>query len=188
MDSLSGQLLIASPDLMDQNFKRTVIYLCSHGPDGALGLILNRPIHDVAVADHLQEWAGFASQPPVLFRGGPVERDAVFALGKARDEVAAERDHDGWIPAGNGLGLVNLGAAPDTHPVGLEAVRFFLGYAGWTAGQLDAEMNSGAWFTVPTEPGDVFSLHPEQLFQVVLARQRGKLAMYATFPDDPRQN
>lgn len=188
MDSLSGQLLVASPDLIDHNFKRTVIYVCSHGPDGALGLILNRPIYEVAVADHLRDWAGLASQPPVLFRGGPVERDAVFALGKAKNEAAAEEDHDGWIPARNGLGLVNLGSAPDVHPVGLESVRFFLGYAGWTAGQLDAEIEEGAWFTVRTQSGDAFTLQPEQLYRQVLARQNGKLAMYALFPDDPRRN
>lgn len=188
MDSLSGKLLVASPDLIDHNFRRTVIYVCSHGPDGALGLILNRPIYEVAVADHLREWAGFASNPPVLFRGGPVERDAVFALGQAKDPVAAERDHDGWIPAGNGLGLVNLGSAPDSHPVGLESVRFFLGYAGWSAGQLDTEIEEGAWFTVETVQGDAFSLAPDRLFHDVLARQPGKLAMYALFPDDPRRN
>jgi putative transcriptional regulator len=188
MDSLTGRLLVASPDLIDSNFKRTVIYLCSHGTEGALGLILNRPLDGVPVESHLPEWGRTVSEPRVLFRGGPVERESVFALARSADLANPETQIEGWIPAANGLGLVNIGAGPETLGFRLDDARVFLGYAGWSEGQLDSEVGEGAWFPLNALPGDIFTATPETLYRDVLARQPGRLAMYALFPDNPRQN
>ncbi len=188
MESLTGRLLIASPDLIDSNFKRTVIYLCSHGPEAALGLILNKPLEDVPVVSHLADWGHAVSEPRILFRGGPVERDSVFALARSSGLEDPSVRIDGWIPAANGLGLVNIGASPRELGFELAAARVFLGYAGWGEGQLDGEVAEGAWFPLSAQPGDIFTETPTTLYRDVLLRQPGRLAMYALFPDDPRQN
>lgn len=179
MDGVAGRLLVATPDLLDPSFYRSVVLVCSHDDEGAFGLILNRPL-DAAVADHIDEWSEHVVGPPVVFEGGPVQRTTAvgLALGPANRE---------WnIQIGPGLGLIDLAEDPAT--VELRALRVFSGYAGWGAGQLDAEIASEGWFTVDRWPEDAFSEHPEQLWRSVLLRQGRDLAIYANFPDDPLSN
>ena len=71
---------------------------------------------------------------------------------------------------------------------GLAGLRIFAGYAGWAAGQLEGEIDEGAWYVVDSEPRDAFTDNPERLWREVLRRQRGRLAMVSTYPDDPTQN
>jgi putative transcriptional regulator len=185
MDSVKGRLLIATPDLIDPNFRRTVIYMSSHDEEGAFGLVLNRPVPMAPVAEYLPLWSEWATAPSVLFNGGPVEPTAAFALGRSSYNY---EDTPGWTAIARGVGLVNVGADPQAFPVPLDAFRAFAGYSGWGAGQLDRELSEGAWFVLDAEPGDPFIADPETLFRAVLSRQPGKMAMYAYFPDDPRQN
>jgi putative transcriptional regulator len=86
------------------------------------------------------------------------------------------------------LGTLDLERDPDDLAMGVEAIRVFAGYAGWGPGQLEREIEAGAWFIVPAEPGDVMSDDPEQLWKRVLRRQGGQLAVVATFPADPSLN
>jgi putative transcriptional regulator len=86
------------------------------------------------------------------------------------------------------LGTLDLEQDPDDLAPGVEAIRVFAGYAGWGPGQLEGEIDAGAWFVLAAEPGDVMSDDPEQLWKRVLRRQGGKLALVAAFPDDPSTN
>ncbi|HET7476617.1 MAG TPA: YqgE/AlgH family protein [Dermatophilaceae bacterium] len=178
--SFTGRLLVATPILGDPNFDRTVVVLLEHSAEGAVGLVLNRP-SDTEVAEPLPEWDGVAVTPSVIFVGGPVAQTAVIGLGRCGGA-------DGWQPLVGGVGIVDLGhgPAPDGPPV--EALRLFAGYAGWGAGQLEAEIDAGAWWVVDAAPGDVLSPDPEGLWSAVLRRQRGRLAMHAWYPDDPSAN
>lgn len=185
MESVKGRLLVASPDLLDANFKRTVVYMCSHDEEGAFGLVLNRPVVGAAVEEYVPVWGARASTPGLIFNGGPVEPTAAFALGRSSYNYD---DTPGWTAIGRGIGLVAIGAEPDSFPVPLDALRVFAGYSGWTAGQLEVEVDQGAWFVVDAEPGDPFVPEPDALYRMVLTRQRGELAMYGWFPDDPKQN
>ena len=81
--SLTGRLIVATPDLEDPNFRRAVVLLLEHGPEGAVGVVLDRPL-DLTVAEALPSWSDYAAAPPVLFAGGPVEQDAAIALGRLR--------------------------------------------------------------------------------------------------------
>jgi putative transcriptional regulator len=175
--TLAGSLLVASPLLFDPNFFRSVVFLLQHDQDGALGVILNRPSEEPVVA-HLPEWGMRSEDPAVVFVGGPVEPSV--AIGIIRADVPTEPT------ALLGVGLVDLTADPggsDNAPI-----RVFSGYAGWGSGQLEAELSEGAWMVVPASSEDLFSVVPDQLWSAVLRRQGGKLAMLATFPDDPSLN
>jgi putative transcriptional regulator len=94
----------------------------------------------------------------------------------------------GFQRVSGGYGLVDLDAAPDAVLPDLVGLRVFSGYAGWGAGQLEAEIEEGSWYVVLALPGDLLSAEPETLWRQVLRRQPGELAYVATFPDDPAMN
>jgi putative transcriptional regulator len=181
---LSGRLLVASPTLQDENFRRTVILMLDHGDDGALGLVVNRPM-EVDVSSVLPAWQPYTTAPGRLFQGGPVQLDSALGLvampGNAGEPVGVR------LLIGS-VGLVDLDAPPEVIVPGLAGLRIFAGYSGWSAGQLEGEIGEGAWYVVDSEPRDAFSDRPERLWAEVLRRQRGQLAMVSTYPDDPTQN
>ncbi len=181
--SLTGWLLVASPALDDPNFHRTVVLVCAHEEGGAFGVVLNRPL-EADLLDHLPQWRHLASSPAVIFFGGPVGTDGAVGLGLTRPGAAGE----GWTAVTDRLGLFDLGRAPEEMAGSLERFRVFSGHAGWTAGQLEAEIERESWFVVDSEPGDPFSREPQRLWREVLRRQPGRLAMFADFPVDPAVN
>ncbi|MFI6641639.1 YqgE/AlgH family protein [Streptomyces sp. NPDC050504] len=183
VSSLTGRLLVAAPALADPNFIRSVVLLLDHDDEGALGVILNRP-GPVGVGDILGSWAALAGEPGVVFQGGPVSLDS--ALGVA--VIPGDEGPVGWRRIHGAIGLVDLEAPPELLGGALGALRIFAGYAGWGPGQLEGELADGAWYVVESEPGDVSSPRPEGLWRAVLRRQRSKLAMFATYPDDPSLN
>ncbi|SNS98903.1 putative transcriptional regulator [Actinacidiphila glaucinigra] len=189
VSSLTGRLLVATPALADPNFDRAVVLLLDHDEEGSLGVVLNRPT-PVGVGDVLEPWAGLAGAPQVVFQGGPVSLDSALGLavvpGEPRDGEDAEPL--GWRRVFGAIGLVDLEAPPELLAAELGSLRIFAGYAGWGPGQLEDELVEGAWYVVESEPGDVFSPDPDQLWRSVLRRQRSELAMVATYPDDPSLN
>lgn len=182
-DSLAGRLLVASPKLVDPNFARTVVCVCAHDADGAMGVVLNRPLPGVEVTEHLAEWRGALGGPATAFAGGPVEPSAALALGRIRGAAPGTR----WTLITARLGLVALRSEADDLG-GLEEMRIFLGYAGWGAGQLEAEIAEEAWFVVAAAESDPFTRAPDTLWRDVLLRQGGQLAMFAYFPMEPGLN
>lgn len=180
---LTGRLVVATPALEDPTFERAVVLVLDHDEDGALGVVLNRA-SELPLQEALDAWVGLAADPPVVFGGGPVEPTAVVALGRCAAGVPA----DGWSPILERIRLVDLDADPFLAAADLEHVRVFAGYAGWAPGQLEHEIDVGAWFTVDAEPSDVFTGDPAGLWHQVLRRQPGELALFATFPADPTMN
>jgi putative transcriptional regulator len=179
--SLTGRLLVALPLLEDPNFERAVVFVLDHDQDGALGVVLNRA-SDVSLQEALAEWSGLAARPAVMFGGGPVEPTAVVALGRDAPGLGPA-DADGDAQA---VRLVDVSEGP---PAGhLEEVRVFAGYAGWAPGQLEAEIEAGAWASIPARPEDVFTEDPAGLWTRVLERQPGRLRLLAGFPADPTTN
>ncbi|HEX2192841.1 MAG TPA: YqgE/AlgH family protein [Acidimicrobiales bacterium] len=180
---LSGRLLVAAPSLRDPNFDRTVVLVIEHAEEGALGLVLNRPSEtDLAAA--LPRWEAVAAQPPVVFVGGPVAPTA--AIGLAPAPVGEEVE--GWRHLFAGIGSIDLEQDPDELAIPVSHVRVFAGYAGWSPGQLEAEVDAGAWYVVDALPGDARCERPEDLWSAVLRRQGGALAVVANFPPDPGMN
>ena len=188
-ECLSGRLLAATPLLGDPNFRRTVVLIVEDDPgDGTLGVVLNRPT-DVPLAQVLEPWTALVTEPPVVFRGGPVSPGSALALALARagDEPLGWRSLAG-SPLMARVGLVDLDAPPELLAGGITSLRVFAGYAGWGAGQLRAEIEEGAWYVLAGDPSDAFIADPERLWPEVLRRQGGELALVATYPDDPVLN
>jgi len=185
----AGQLVVATPVLQAPEFARTVVLLLQAGDeDGAFGLVLNRPT-GTGVDEVLPDWAPLSASPPVVFSGGPVQPQAAVCLGRRRaggPRVAAYAEVEG-MPGGS-IGTVDLDAEPgDLAPV-VDGVRLFAGYAGWAAGQLEAEVEEGAWWVLDALPADAFDGRPEQLWARILRRQGPPLAFAASYPEDPTLN
>jgi putative transcriptional regulator len=188
-ESLSGRLLVATPLLGDPNFRRTVILIVEDEPEeGTLGVVLNRPT-EVQVGQVLESWTDLVTGPTVVFKGGPVSPNSALALALAQgdDEPLGWRSLDGSSLMSR-IGLVDLEAPPELLAGGITSLRVFAGYAGWGPGQLQAEIDEGAWYVLPGEPADAFLAEPEQLWPAVLRRQGGDFAIVATYPDDPMLN
>ena len=184
---LTGRLLVAAPRLIDPNFARTVVLVCRHDDEGALGLVLNRPT-SVAVGEALPGWVEPLAPPNVVFLGGPVQPEMAVGLGRLRGEHSGRADTEEWTPIGDQLGLVNLGSSPAGEVGALDRLRVFAGYAGWSAGQLDFEVASADWFVLPALAEDHFTAAPGGLWRRVLRRQPGPVALFADFPLDPSLN
>jgi putative transcriptional regulator len=185
--SLTGYLLLATPRLADGQFHRAVVLLLDHDQDGALGVILNRPT-ELQVLDVLPVWSDVVSGPGVLFSGGPVSTDSALGLGAVRDLSAVHETPVGWKRLYERTGLVDLDTPPELLAGALAGMRIYVGYAGWAGGQLEDEIDEGAWYVVPAEPADVFDTDPERLWRRVLRRQPGALSFMATYPADPSLN
>ena len=185
----TGRLLVATPQLLDPNFARTVVLLLQHDDeDGALGLVLNRP-SDTEVGEVLDEWHPLAAAPGVVFGGGPVQPNAAICLGHGRPgapPVASYSVLEG--SPGTAFGTVDLDAEPADVMTAVSEVRLFAGYSGWTAGQLEDEVEEGSWWVLDALPSDAFTDRPEQLWADVLRRQGPPIAFTASFPEDPSLN
>lgn len=163
MDSvnLTDNFLIAMPAMQDPYFANTLVYVCEHNESGALGIIVNRPI-DLTLAglfekiDLAMENADLAGLP--VYFGGPVQLDRGFVL---------HRPLGGWQSTLAVNGTVGLTSSRDVLVAVGEGgeprdILVTLGYAGWSAGQLEEELAQNAWLTVPAAPEILFDLPPEE--------------------------
>ena len=181
--SLIGRLLISPPQLGDPNFERSVVLMLAHNADGALGLVLNQPTA-LACSEVVPSWGEAICAPTNVFRGGPVETQAIIALART---TRLGDDRPVWAWLFDEIGTVDLEMGMDAFD-GVDQVRVFAGYAGWGALQLESELAGDGWYVVNAEPGDAFSVDPTNLWANVLRRQRAELAKVALFPPDPRLN
>jgi putative transcriptional regulator len=172
---LEGRLLVATPQLVDPNFWRSVVLVLQHDEaEGTIGIVLNRPTPEL-VETHIPAWGAVAADPGTVHFGGPVEPQV--AIGLATGAVGEPTS----LP---GLSIVDLETSPQPE---LGAVRIYSGYAGWGMGQLEAEVGEGSWYVVPAAPDDPFD-RPERQWARVLRRQHGHLSLVSTFPDDVALN
>jgi putative transcriptional regulator len=174
-ESLNGKLLIASPSMPDY-FHRTVILVVEHNEQGAFGLVLNRP-SETTVGEASPELAELIGDEHLLHVGGPVQPNAVTAIGEYPDPAEATKLIVGTV------GMVDLDAPPELY-----RLRVFAGYAGWGPGQLDEELGREDWIVEPARADDVFADEPEALWASVLMRKGGQYALLARMPDDPSLN
>jgi len=181
MSSTRHRLLVATPELFDPNFFRTVILILEHTDDGAMGLVLNRT-SDVVADEVVPYWADRLKPPGTLHCGGPVSAESVVGLGRVPHDAA-----EGVALLVGPVGVLDLYRQPEELP-GVESVRLFSGYAGWEAGQLDAELAAGGWIVVDADPDDALTDDPVGLWRRVLGRQPGWLGFLAGYPEDVSTN
>ena len=175
---------MATPDLEDPNFFRTVVLVLEHSADGALGVVLNRPATGATVLGTVPAWAALAEEPAVVFVGGPVQPDAAIGLARRGDAT----EPDGFAPLFDDLGTVDLQRDPDAVRPRVDRLRIFVGYAGWGPGQLESELDANGWFVARADPSDPWTATPEALWRAVLRRQPGKARLFADFPLDAGLN
>lgn len=166
-DTLRGQFLIAGTHLRDENFYKSVVLMLEHNDDGAMGLVVNRPL-DIGVSDALSRHFDMPDSEEVLFNGGPVETNALLIL---HNSVEYDQEHEPVVPG------VFVGTSPDVFdrvaasmgdPETEFRYRIFAGYSGWGAGQLEDEIARGDWFSIDADPRIVFRSNPYEIWEDVL--------------------
>ncbi|XOV91496.1 MAG: YqgE/AlgH family protein [Bacteroidota bacterium] len=178
-----GDLLISEPFLPDPNFERTVVFLCEHDENGSLGFVLNKKSKAV-VNDIMDEIDSFNAD---IFVGGPVQRNTLHFLHKGNailksDVRVVDGIHWGMDFAGL-LEKINIGQVSE------QDVRFFVGYSGWSPGQLMDELKEKSWIVCKCASQDlVFDTDPEDLWRHVLKNMGGKFKVMSNYPRDPRLN
>ncbi len=177
-----GKLLVALPKLNEPNFRQTVILLCEYGPDGALGVVLNRPT-ELAVSMLIDGFQNDTGEEKV-YAGGPVAMNGMLILCRS-DETQNEGHNiiDGIFVPKDIEKIKTVGAL---GPSG--EVRCFLGYAGWAQGQLESELSEGAWALLPSDSTLIFDADPVFLWSQMMRRLGKKWALYASMPLDPSLN
>jgi putative transcriptional regulator len=195
-DVRPGSLLVAMPGLTDPNFSGSVVYVLDHSETGTLGVVLGRP-SQVEIRDVLPGWSDLAVDPAVFHVGGPCETDTALCLAVApveprtgenftEDDVAAP---GGLRRVAGDVHLVDLDGEASALAGQIQGLRVFAGYAGWSTGQLAAEIAEGAWACVPGRPRDVLSSAAgPDLWRQVMGRQTGRLGVLSTAPADPTAN
>jgi putative transcriptional regulator len=182
MDLAPGALLIAEPALLDPNFKQTVILLCEHTEEGSFGLVINRRT-SLHLPEVLNEPVGL-DHP--LYLGGPVQPDTLHFLhlhGSAIEATVPVADGIAW-----GGSFDEVAAHVRTGALDPDGFRFFAGYAGWGAGQLEEEVGERSWLVGRARAEHVFAADPERLWRTLILAHGGDLALYVNYPDDPRTN
>ena len=176
--SLAGQLLLAHPALRDSNFRRTVILLSVHNADGAMGVVLNRPL-DQQLGELNADFAAGPLAGVPLYYGGPVSPDQLIIVSWQ------------WLTAENAFQL-HFGIDPENAAVlvGTPGLTFraFLGYSGWTKGQLENEMTHDTWFAQVVEGGELEKKDGTALWRSMVGAIAPELKLLANEPDDPAAN
>ncbi len=176
-----GCCLISDPFLPDPNFERTVVLLCEHNEDGSFGFILNKP-SILNFADVMDNADGFNS---LLYVGGPVQQDTLHFIHKIPG-LGGDKITEGIYWGGDFdqvMQMINNGTIDQSD------FRFFLGYSGWSQGQLDEEIKENSWI-VYQQPdiANIFDMESDILWKNILKGMGGKFRMFANYPIDPRLN
>ena len=155
--NLTNHFLIAMPGLSDPNFHRTVTYLCAHNDEGAMGIVINRPM-DLSLGDVLKHMDLTVQSPEVAARpvmeGGPVQRERGFVLHQPSGDWDSVLQVEGGVAVATSRDILAAVARDEGPSQALVA----LGYAGWGAGQLESEVLDNAWLSGPADPSIIFDM------------------------------
>jgi len=177
-----GCLLISEPFLPDQNFKRSVVLMCEHNEEGSAGFVLNDPM-GIPLKEVLSDLPVFDTK---IYSGGPVQTDTLHFLHTLGDELEDSiRVMEGVYWGGNFETLKILLGSKRIKP---DQVKFFLGYSGWSPGQIDDEMEMKSWIITKGVQADVFTEDADELWKTVLRNMGKEYEIVANFPEDPNLN
>jgi len=178
-----GDLLISEPYLPDPNFDRTVVLICENDENGTIGFVLNKKAH-VSLTDVMDDLSGTQAD---LFVGGPVQQDTLHFIHRS-DELKDQANQviEGLYWGGDYDKLASL---INTHKLNNDDIRFFVGYSGWSEGQLLSELQEKSWIVFQNpSPELIFDTDAEGLWQAVLKKMGGKFKLISNYPTDPRLN
>jgi putative transcriptional regulator len=177
-----GQILVSEPFLNDPNFRRSVVLLTGVDAEGAFGFILNHPLQ-AALGDFLPELADFAIP---VYNGGPVSTDNLYFIHRCSELIhdGVELMEDVFL----GGNIENLKAGLLKGTIAPENLLFFIGYSGWSPGQLEGELDEKSWILADLGPIDIFKNHSESLWREILLESGGESRIWAHAPEDPILN
>lgn len=177
-----GKILIAEPMLGDPNFDRTVVLLADHNEEGTVGFVLNRKV-DVDFDDLVLDFPSFDAQ---IFEGGPVQGDNLFFLHRKGDLIpGSEEIMDGVFWGGDLDILKEMIALEMVLP---SDIRFFLGYSGWSSGQLNDELSQKSWLVADSTADLIFETEIDGLWSTIMKQMGGDYALWHNAPMDPSLN
>ncbi len=179
----SGTILISEPFIEDKYFTRSVIFLCDHGDEGSFGFVLNNYIET-----SLQEMiADFPDIDVRVSLGGPVDSSNLFFIHTLPDLIPNSQEiAEGMYIGGNFADVVSL---LKKQPKEITNFRFFVGYSGWDANQLEAELKEKSWIVLPKVANKhILDSHNDDLWKDLMDRLGGKFKVMSTFPKNPSHN
>ena len=182
VDISAGKLLIADPFLKDPNFRRSVVFICEHKDEGSFGFVLNRP-HDQSLGELLQ---GFESSTFPVYYGGPVQLDTLHFLHQCPELIPGGVEVTEGIYWGGEfeavLDMLKLNKLSNNN------IRFFIGYSGWSQGQLEEEMTIKSWLTTDATLPLIFPENVNETWKEALKQLGGDYVQLINYPLDPQLN
>jgi putative transcriptional regulator len=178
----AGRLLVSEPYLPDPNFERTIILLCEHNEEGTVGFVMNKPS-----LSKLGELIKDLSQlENIVCMGGPVQQDTLHYIHRCAEiEGAVEVSEQIYW----GGAFEQLIEKLETHKLRPEDVKFFLGYSGWSPGQLDDEIKANSWIVSNLVSNElIFETSEQEMWKKTLKMMGGRFSMYSNYPVDPSLN
>ncbi len=173
----TGNILLAEPFMLDPNFKRSAVLLCEHNEEGSIGFIMNKKL-DMRVDELLADFPEFDTE---VFYGGPVQTDTIHYIHNVGDLLEDSRKiTEGVWWGGDFEKLKFLISSQLITPAN---IRFYVGYSGWSEGQLLDEMAIGSWVTADMHPNYIFKSSPEDLWSQIMSNKGDSFSVIATMPD-----
>ncbi|HCW05850.1 MAG TPA: hypothetical protein DGG95_00600 [Cytophagales bacterium] len=178
----AGRMLISEPYLADPNFERTIIFICEHNHEGTVGFVLNKP--------SLSRISELISELPdcdcPVGIGGPVQQDTLHYIHRCETIANAVEVCDGIYWGGDFEEIIEKISA---QQIDINDIKFFLGYSGWSQGQLEDELKQNSWIVNSNINSEIiFQTEPDQMWKKTLREMGGRFSMYANYPVDPSMN
>ncbi len=177
-----GTVLLAEPFSLDTNFRRTAVILAEHQEDGSVGFIMNRRM-EVQIGDLVMDFPEFSSK---VYFGGPVATDSLHFLHNVGDLL------EGSVKIKNGVywggDFEKLKFLIDSQLITSHNIRFYIGYSGWSSGQLQDELNYGSWVVADMDPNYLFKSKPEGLWEQIMSNKGSVYSVIAKMPDSVNWN
>ncbi|MEO8207101.1 MAG: YqgE/AlgH family protein [Chthoniobacterales bacterium] len=178
-DNLTGSLLVAHPSLLDPHFRRTIVYISHHDmEDGALGLILNRPTGKTVADLSRSEGPDFLLPVPV-FEGGPVQKEGIL--------IASLH----WRAVSKDVSFMKIDEIQEAEQLSApqkQNLRAFLGYSGWSKGQIESEIQQKAWIVMKPEKNSIMSGTTDETWKKIMRSLGPIYHLLSESPDDPAMN
>lgn len=177
-----GRFLVARPLLGDPNFDRSVVLISDYNKEGAMGFVLNQTLE--IKLDHIT--VDFPSFEVPVYLGGPVQQDSLFFLHRKQSLIPGSQSIGAGIYWGGDINAIK--ELISANLIAPHEIRFYLGYSGWGAGQLDFEMEQESWWSVPGDAQSVFEQSAEELWPSLLRQQGQEHWLWQNTPPDPNLN
>lgn len=182
VEVLKGNVLLAEPFMMDPNFRRAAVVLCEHDSEGTVGFIMNKPL-DIQIEDLISNFPDFETE---LYYGGPVATDTIHYIHNVGDLL------EDSIKIGSGIywggDFEKLKFLIDSKLIQSSNIRFYVGYSGWSAGQLNEELEGGSWMVSDMHANYLFKSEATSLWQQILTGLPDPYSVIAQMPDTANWN